>query len=135
MTSAPFSHPLALAAGIDAGQRFLDVGLAPSGKTFRMPNAAEGIAAIVERLAHMARAMPHWTADTLAAFVRAERAIVTAQVRGWRLDHPWAAWRALFAGEHTEYGQLLVEERFPEIEAFAAQLLKPQQQDPNTAIS
>ena len=52
MTSAPFSHPLALAAGIDAGQRFLDVGLAPSGKTFRMPNAAEGIAAIVERLAH-----------------------------------------------------------------------------------
>ena len=90
---------------------------------------------IVERLAHMARAMPHWTADTLAAFVRAERAIVTAQVRGWRLDHPWAAWRALFAGEHTEYGQLLVEERFPEIEAFAAQLLKPQQQDPNTTIS
>jgi transposase len=41
MTSATFSHPLALAAGIDAGQRFLDVGLAPSGKTFRMPNAAK----------------------------------------------------------------------------------------------
>lgn len=51
MTSATFSQSLALAAGIDAGQRFLDVGLAPSGKTFRMPNAAEGIATIVERLA------------------------------------------------------------------------------------
>lgn len=42
----------ALAAGIDVGQRFLDIGLAPSGKTFRVPNAAEGIAAILERLTH-----------------------------------------------------------------------------------
>ncbi|MBV9559474.1 MAG: IS110 family transposase [Bradyrhizobium sp.] len=41
---------LALAAGIDVGQRYLDVGLAPSGKTFRFPNVAEGIAAVVERL-------------------------------------------------------------------------------------
>jgi transposase len=45
------SQPLTLAAGIDAGQRFLDVGLAPSGKTFRVPNIAEGIATVVERLA------------------------------------------------------------------------------------
>jgi transposase len=41
---------LALAAGIDVGQRYLDVGLAPSGKTFRLPNVAEGIAGVVERL-------------------------------------------------------------------------------------
>ncbi len=41
---------LAVAAGIDVGQRYLDIGLAPSGKTFRVSNAAEGIAAIVERL-------------------------------------------------------------------------------------
>lgn len=39
-----------ITAGIDAGQRFLDVGLAPSGKTFRVANAAEGISTIVERL-------------------------------------------------------------------------------------
>lgn len=45
------SQHLALAAGIDVGQRFLDVGLAPSGKTFRVANAADGIAAILERLA------------------------------------------------------------------------------------
>jgi transposase len=46
------SQHLVLAAGIDVGQRFLDVGLAPSGKTFRVPNAADGIAAILERLTH-----------------------------------------------------------------------------------
>ena len=44
------SHALARAAGIDVGQRFLDIGLAPSGKTFRVPNVADGIAIIVERL-------------------------------------------------------------------------------------
>ncbi len=42
--------PLTIAAGIDAGHRFLDVGFAPSGKTFRVPNLAEGIASIIERL-------------------------------------------------------------------------------------
>lgn len=42
--------PLAVAAGVDAGQRFLDVALAPSGQTFRMPNLAEGIAQIIARL-------------------------------------------------------------------------------------
>lgn len=41
---------LTMAAGIDAGQKFLDVGLAPSGKTFRVANAPAGIAKIVERL-------------------------------------------------------------------------------------
>ncbi|UYO38872.1 IS110 family transposase [Rhodopseudomonas palustris] len=42
--------PLAVAAGVDAGQRFLDIALAPSGQTFRMPNLAEGIAEIIARL-------------------------------------------------------------------------------------
>jgi transposase len=40
-----------VAAGIDAGQKHLDVGLAPSGRTFRVPNTTTGIARIVERLA------------------------------------------------------------------------------------
>lgn len=44
------SHTGAIAAGIDAGQRFLDIGFAPSGQTFRVPNLAEGIATIIERL-------------------------------------------------------------------------------------
>jgi transposase len=42
--------PLGVAAGVDAGQRFHDVALAPSGQTFRMPNLAEGIAEIIARL-------------------------------------------------------------------------------------
>jgi transposase len=41
---------LSIAAGIDVGQRFLDVGLAPSGRTFRVPHVAEGIATIIARL-------------------------------------------------------------------------------------
>jgi transposase len=39
-----------MAAGIDSGQRYLDVGFAPSGKTFRVANLAEGIATLIERL-------------------------------------------------------------------------------------
>ena len=50
MTAQLTAHPLACAAGIDVGQRFLDIGLAPSGRTFRVPNAADGITAIVNRL-------------------------------------------------------------------------------------
>ena len=37
-------------AGIDAGQRFLDLGLAPSGQTSRYENNASGIARLLERL-------------------------------------------------------------------------------------
>ena len=44
------SQAVTIAAGIDAGQRFLDVGFAPSGKTFRVPNLADGIAKIIDRL-------------------------------------------------------------------------------------
>ncbi len=44
------SQAATIAAGIDAGQRFLDVGFAPSGKTFRVPNLAEGIATLIARL-------------------------------------------------------------------------------------
>nr|WP_307155927.1 IS110 family transposase [Rhodoplanes tepidamans] len=44
------SQSVSTAAGIDAGQRFLDVALAPSGKTFRVPNLASGIATMIARL-------------------------------------------------------------------------------------
>jgi creatinine amidohydrolase len=78
---------------------------------------------IVERLARLAGAMPGWNGEQRAAFIRAERAIAGAQVRGWRQDHPWAAWRKIQSGQLTGYGRLLVEERFAEMEALAAQLL------------
>jgi transposase len=41
---------LSIAAGIDAGQKFLDVGFAPSGPGFRVANAPAGLARVVERL-------------------------------------------------------------------------------------
>ena len=40
----------ACAAGVDVGRDWLDVGLAPSAKTFRVANAPAGIAALVARL-------------------------------------------------------------------------------------
>jgi creatinine amidohydrolase len=79
--------------------------------------------AIVSRLARVARAMPGWDEATRDAFVRAERALVSAQVRGWRLRHPWDAWDRPHRGAEVAYGALLAEERFAEIEAIAARLL------------
>jgi transposase len=38
------------AAGVDVGRDWLDVGLAPSGKTFRIANAPAGVASLVARL-------------------------------------------------------------------------------------
>jgi transposase len=40
----------ACAAGIDVGKSFLDVGMAPSGHTFRVPNGSEGIRTLLRRL-------------------------------------------------------------------------------------
>ena len=77
---------------------------------------------ITERLARLASTMPHWDESTRSAFVCAERTLISAQVRGWRTDHSWAAWRKLRTPPFTNYGQLLVAERFDEIAAFAARL-------------
>lgn len=41
---------IACAAGVDIGRDFLDVGLAPSGKTFKQANGPGGIEAVIERL-------------------------------------------------------------------------------------
>ena len=78
---------------------------------------------IVERLATLARAMPQWDEQTRTAFVRAERALISAQVKGWRLQHPWAAWSKLFNGELTRYGAYLSAGQFDEIEQMAAHLI------------
>ena len=37
----------ACAAGIDAGRDFLDIAVAPSGRTRRLANAPQGVAALV----------------------------------------------------------------------------------------
>jgi creatinine amidohydrolase len=80
-------------------------------------------AVIVERLARLARGMVSWSDATREAFARAERTVVGAQVKGWRTDHAWAAWRKMSSGELAQYGALLTEERFDEIESLARDLL------------
>ena len=75
---------------------------------------------ISDRLAQLAQAMPAWDAEKLMAFISAERALVSAQVRGWRTDTAWSAWQAL--KDHTGYGRLLVEEDFDGIAALAKHL-------------
>jgi len=77
---------------------------------------------IVERLARVAAAMPDWDAATRTAFVRGERAIVDAQVRGWRREAPWAAWQHLRTGELVQYGESLAAGRFDLIEQLGAAL-------------
>ncbi|HEY3340899.1 MAG TPA: creatininase family protein [Anaerolineae bacterium] len=78
---------------------------------------------IIERLAALASGMPKWDEQTRTAFVRAERALISAQVKGWRLQHPWAAWSKLFNGELTRYGAYLSAGKFDEIEQMAAHLI------------
>ncbi|MDP6041205.1 MAG: creatininase family protein [Candidatus Latescibacteria bacterium] len=77
---------------------------------------------IIDRLATLARAMPSWDSEKLRGFIRAERALVSAQVSGWRNEAPWAAWNGIRQGEHTGYGQLLVDEDFKGVEKLAEQL-------------
>jgi hypothetical protein len=76
---------------------------------------------IVQRLAVLARAMPTWDEAHLEKLIAAERALVAAQVKGWRTSGPWAAWAKL--REHTHYGEWLVAGDFDQILAMAKELL------------
>jgi creatinine amidohydrolase len=79
---------------------------------------------IVDRLAQLARSMPGWNLATREAFVRSERALISVQLRGWRSSgNQWRAWRKMFSGEITNYGELLVQGRFSEIEKMASKLI------------
>lgn len=78
---------------------------------------------ITERLACLVRAMPKWTEETREAFAHSERALVQAQVKGWRNNSAWAAWQNIGRKNLTQYGRLLVEEEFASIEALAKELL------------
>lgn len=78
---------------------------------------------ITERLSCVARRMVLWDSATREAYVKAERALIRAQVKGWRNQHAWAAWGQIASRNLTQYGQFLVEERFQEIENLAEHLL------------
>ena len=77
---------------------------------------------IVARLARVASAMSSWNTVMRNAFVRGERAMISAQVRGWRMEDPWAAWRKPFAGELVHYGEYLSTGRFDLIEKLGSSL-------------
>jgi len=77
---------------------------------------------IVKRLSQLSRAMVNWDVATRDAYVGAERAILDAQVRGWRNDHAWSAWRKMNSPETLQYGAHLVEGNFEAIIALAAKL-------------
>jgi len=89
----------------------------------RESSAEEGervSAAIVERLATLARRMPQWDAATVGAFLRAEQALVSDQLeRSARDGNVWAAWRDL--SRYVPYGELLAAERFEEIRRLATE--------------
>jgi creatinine amidohydrolase len=88
------------------------------------PERGARYAEVIEtRLAALAGAMSGWDAPTREAFVRAERALVSAQVTGWRTQGPWAAWQHIAARGLTRYGALVASGRFLEIEEMARQLL------------
>ena len=76
---------------------------------------------ITGRLATLSRAMPGWDAETLAAFIEAERALVSAQVRGWRETAAWHAWQNPEAMKI--YGARLVEGDFDAIKEMAGELV------------
>ncbi|MCC2684794.1 MAG: hypothetical protein K0R75_1693 [Paenibacillaceae bacterium] len=79
---------------------------------------------IVERLSKLAVIMPLWDGRTIADFVQAERALLNAQVKGWRnTGSRNTAWQRMAHGEHNGYGRMLVEERFDELKSMAEKLL------------
>lgn len=81
---------------------------------------------IARRLAVVAESMPGWSASMREASIRAERAIVSAQVSAWRLTgNPWAAWKRAFAGhaDAIQYGPLIEKLDFLGIEAMASRLV------------
>lgn len=77
---------------------------------------------IVDRLSSLARSMTTWSSTKLGQFIAAERSLVSAQVRGWRKEGPWAAWKEIGNGEKTDYGKLLVSEDFEGLRKWAEEL-------------
>ena len=77
---------------------------------------------IIDRLACLALAMPKWATEKRTKFVTAERSILSSQIQGWRLQHPWAAWQNIHLEAVKQYGQLLVEEKFDQIVELSKQL-------------
>jgi creatinine amidohydrolase len=78
---------------------------------------------IISRLAALSVQMPQWDEDTIERFAASEAALVSRQMTLSGQKHEvWSGWRHIAAGVLSPYGQLLVERKFKEIEALAANL-------------
>jgi transposase len=103
-----------LAAGVDVGRDFLDVALAPSGQTFRVPNRPSGITTVLARLersgvrkvvlesigsygAHLVRALADAGFETGIVDPRRIKALRLAEGRRAKTDRLDAALIARFA--------------------------------------
>lgn len=50
------------------------------------------------------------TLSSSTKLIEAERTLVSAQVRGWRNEALWAAWKDIRTGDQASYGQLIAAE-------------------------
>jgi creatinine amidohydrolase len=71
---------------------------------------------VINRLARLTQQMPTWDLATLDSFIDAEAALVN-----WQLalaaagENVWTGWRNIKKGVFSEYGRLLVEQKFEDI--------------------
>ncbi len=71
---------------------------------------------IISRLARLAQQMPRWDAATRQRFIAAEAALVNRQLALAAQEKViWTAWRNIGKGVFSDYGRLLVEEKFEQI--------------------
>ena len=107
---------------LDNDPEYKPIVTAPPGASAELGKVYADI--IIQRIKTLSLHMVDWDEPTRDAYVKAERAILTAQLKGWRRDQPWAAWvKMMVTGEETTYGELLVNERFADIESLAARLI------------
>ena len=107
---------------LDNDPEYKPIVTAPPGASAELGKVYADI--IIQRIKRLSLHMVDWDEPTRDAYVKAERAILTAQLKGWRRDQPWAAWvKMMVTGEETTYGELLVNERFADIESLAARLI------------
>jgi creatinine amidohydrolase len=78
---------------------------------------------IVSRLCRLAARMPQWDQPVLEKFMAAEGALVNRQLSlASSENNVWAGWRKIGQGVFSDYGRLLAEEKFDEIEKLTGKL-------------
>ena len=78
---------------------------------------------IIGRLARLSQQMPKWDEGTRHRFIEAEAALVNRQLSLAATEKlVWTPWRNIGKGVFSDYGRLLVEQRFEDIVALVDKL-------------